>query len=119
MPKRTEQLRDAMVWAHAAGCLCDNSLHRRAAQYLHSGHKRAQRLHASVFWGGYFVNWRQVRLNADVCSCVAAVICTLCGFALAPIPDDDTCSRVVIWIFMTMYTLPLPFFVLIGMTTPL
>jgi hypothetical protein len=92
---KMQQLRDAMVWAHAAGCPCNDTLHRRVTERLHGEHKRAQRLDAAVFRQGFCVRWCSVLVLAVKSSFLAVLLLKLYALASANLADDNVGGRVV------------------------
>jgi hypothetical protein len=89
-----QRLREAMVWAHAAGCQCDCLLHRRATRHLsarseHAADKRALRL----FRLSFCVLWCELARLAVMCSVLTATMLKLLASAFCPSLEMDFGSR--------------------------
>jgi hypothetical protein len=90
--KGMQQLRDAMMWAHAAGCPCDRFLHCRAVHHMsdeHTADKRELRLFRLCFC----VQWYELAVVAVMFSVLTALMLKFLAPAFCPLAEMDVGSR--------------------------
>jgi hypothetical protein len=114
--KGLKQLRDAMVWAHGAGCPCDSALHRRAGGYLQAAgakqRRRLQWLDVIVFWCGFCVCWRHQARFTVKHNLMEAVCYMLYAYVLVPLTSEPSLWLAVVQAVGTVQLWP---FILIGL----